>query len=73
MWAIKGVCSISRTRTTENLKLTAILGICRVEETFDFERGSKSILGRLCNKVLFSMRALGVRSVCSVTGLLTSQ
>lgn len=73
MWAIKGVCSLSRTRTTENLKLTAILGICCVEETFDIEWGGKSTLGRLCKKVLFSTRALGVRSVCFITRLLTSQ
>src|SRR5882757_6501581 len=53
MLAIKGVCSLSRTRTTKNLKLTAILSICCVEETFNIERGGKSILDRLCKKVLF--------------------
>jgi hypothetical protein len=39
-----------------NWKLTTILRICRVQESFYVERRSKGIFQRLCNEILFSAR-----------------
>ena len=53
--------------------LTAILRICCTNKPLDVERGSKGILGRLYEEILFSTRRLTIQPVYFIAEQLTSQ